>query len=183
MRREQWMWLPTTLSAFIWVSAVAYAQLPPSGQVLPAGFTVVVERNLGGSMIIDAKKPNEDFPKPHMDPGIGLRISWMNQPMTEQLLDMLARQPEDPAGQIPGSATREEPCGRQRYHGGVLSCRKVITPWIGGGEGPDLVTWRLGWSGKTPKGLVGIEVNNFYGSKETAMGWIDAIIAKVTKGA
>jgi hypothetical protein len=94
---------------------------------------------------------------------------------------MAAMQPEDPAGRIPGSATREEPCGKQRYREGVLSCRKVIIPWIGGGSGPDLVTWRIGWTGKGSDGLVGIGVNNLYGSKETAMGWIDAIIPKITK--
>jgi hypothetical protein len=181
MKREQLMMLSMTLCAFVLVATPATAQLPPSGNVLPAGFTVVGERNFGGSMIIDAKKPNEGFPKPHMDQGISLRISWMNQPMAQQVLVMLAQQPEDPAGQIPGSATREEPCGRQTYRDGVLSCRKVIIPWIGGGQGPDLVTWRISWSGKCETGLVGVEVNNFYGSKETAMGWINAIIPKIIK--
>jgi hypothetical protein len=168
------------LIAFLMVSLAAYAQLPPSAKVLPAGFKVETERNLGGSMIIYAKKPNESFPKPHMDQGINLEISWTKRPMATQVLDLLATQPEDPAGQNPGSATREEPCGRQRYRDGVLSCRKVITPWIGGGRGSDLVTWRIGWTGKGPDGLVGIGVNNLYGSKETAMGWIDAIIPKIT---
>jgi hypothetical protein len=169
-----------TLMASLAVSVAAYAQLPASSTVLPAGFKVETERNLGGSMIINAKKPNESFPKPHMDQGIGLEISWTRQPMAGQVLDMIAKQPEDPARQNPGSATREEPCGRQPYRDGVLSCRKVITPWIGGGSGPDLVTWRIGWTGKGKDGLVGVGVNNLYGSKETAMGWIDAIIPKIT---
>jgi hypothetical protein len=168
------------LIALLTVSMAAYAQLPPSATVLPAGFKVETERNLGGSMIITAKKPNENFPKPHMDQGITLEISWMKQPMADQVLDMLAKQPEDPAGRNPGSATREEPCGRQRYRDGVLSCRKVITPWIGGGSGPDLVTWRISWTGKGSGGLVTVGVNNLYGSKETATGLIDAIKPKIT---
>jgi len=53
--------------AFLIGAAAAYAQIPPSAEVLPAGFKVETERNLGGSMIIYAKKPNENFPKPHMD--------------------------------------------------------------------------------------------------------------------
>ena len=167
--------------AFLIGAAAAYAQIPPSAEVLPAGFKVETERNLGGSMINYAKKPNENLPKPHMDQGINLEITWTKQPMAEQVLSMLATQPEDPAGRNPGSATREEPCGRQPYRDGILSCRKVITPWIGGGSGPELVTWRIGWTGKGPDGLVGVGVNNLCGSKETAMGWIDSIIPKITK--
>jgi hypothetical protein len=165
------------------ISMAAFAQLPPAAEVLPAGFQLLGERNLGGSMFIDAKKPNENFPKPHMDQGIKLEIAWTNQPMAAMVLEMAAKQPEDPAGRSPGSATREEPCGRQRYREGVLSCRKVIIPWIGGGSGPDLVTWRIGWTGigPTSTGMVGININNFHGSKETAMGWIDTIIPKITK--
>lgn len=173
--------ITVVLGLFFGISTAALAQLPPGAEALPAGFKLTQERNLGGSMIIGATKPNENFPKPHMDQGISLEISWMNQPMAAQVLEMAAAQPEDPAGRNPGSATREEPCGRKRYREGVLSCRKVITPWIGGGSGPDLVTWRIGWTGKGPTGLVGISINNFHGDKQIAMGWIDAIISKITK--
>jgi hypothetical protein len=168
------------LIACLLISAAAYAQLPPSAKVLPPGFKAEGETNLGGTMVIDAKKPNENFPKPHMDQGIGLRITWQKQPAADMILDMLAKQAEEPAGRIPGSATREEPCGIQRYHDGVLLCRKVIIPWIGGGRGPDLVTWRIAWTGKAPGGLVSVEINNFYGAKETAIAWIDTIIPKIT---
>ena len=137
--------------------------------------------DLGGTKLIKATKPNENFPKPHMDQGITLEITWQNNPAADMILEMAAKQPEEPAGRIPGSATREEPCGIERYRGGVLRCRKVIIPWIGAGSGPDLVTWRLGWTGKGGGGLVGVSINNFHGSKETAMAWIDAIIPKIAK--
>jgi hypothetical protein len=101
--------------------------------------------------------------------------------MPNQIIEMLATQPEDKAAQIPGSATREEPCGSQRYRDGVLTCRKVITPWIGGGAGAALMTLRINWVGKTPTGLVAVNINRFFGTKETAMGWIDSIIPKITK--
>lgn len=178
-RREMTMFLGA--AAFLLLSTVVFAQLPPAADLLPAGFTATGERNLGGSIFISATKPNEDFPKPHMDQGITLEITWMASSMADMILDMAAKQPEDPAGQIPGSATREEPCGVERYRDGVLKCRKVIIPWIGGGSGPDLVTWRIGWTGKGQDGLVGVGVNNFYGDKATAMAWIDAIIPKITK--
>ena len=181
MKKGRILMMAMAWSTCFAVSLMASAHLPPAAEVLPAGFKVEVERDLGGSMIIQARKANENFPKPHMDQGIGLEISWMASPMADQVLEMAASQPEDPAGQMPGSATREEPCGRTRYRGGVLSCRKVIIPWIGSGKGPDLVTWRITWTGKAPGGLAGVGINNFYGSKETAMGWIDTIIPKITK--
>lgn len=181
MRRGKLMKITITLIALFALSVTAHAQLPPAASLVPPGFKVELEKNLGSSIHIAAKKPNENFPKPHMDQGIDLEISWMNQPMADQVLEMVANQPQDPAGQIPGSATREEPCGKQRYQGGVLSCRKVITPWIGAGKGPDLMTWRIGWTGKGHGGLVGVSINNFYGAKETAMAWIDSIIPKITR--
>lgn len=162
-------------------SVTAFAQLPPGSGVIPAEFKLVGERNFGATMVIEAKKPNQNFPKPHMDQGIELKISWSQNPLASQVLSMLAQQPEEPAGQVPGSATREEPCGKQRYRDGILTCRKVIIPWIGGGSGPDLVTYRIGWAGKTSTGIVGVSINNLCGSKETGMAWIDSIIPKITK--
>ena len=173
--------LPLMFVALLVLSTAVSAQLPPAADVLPAGFKVTGERNLGGSIFISATKPNENFPKPHMDQGITLEITWQSSPMADMVLDMAAKQPEDPAGQVPGSMTREEPCGTERYRDGVLKCRKVIIPWIGGGSGPDLETWRIGWTGKGQDGLVGVGVNNFYGAKETALAWIDAIIPKISK--
>jgi hypothetical protein len=160
---------------------VIFAQLPPAAQVLPQGFKVAEEVNLGATLMIKGTKPNENFPKPHADPGIAIEIVWMNNPAVDQILEMAAGQPEDPAGRIPGSATREEPCGNERYREGVRRCRKVITPWIGAGRGPDLVTWRIGWTGKGRQGgLVSVSVNNFFGPRETAFAWIDAIIPKIS---
>jgi hypothetical protein len=39
----------------------------------------------------------------------------------------------------------------------------------------------LGGIGKGSSGLVGVSIDFFYGSKETAVAWIDAIIPKITK--
>ncbi len=159
-----------------------FAQLPSAVSLLPAGFTLKGEQNLGGTLLIDAVKPNENFPKPHKDQGIELRIAWQRNPMANMILDMAAKTPEEPAAQLPGSLSREEPCGTRRHRDGVLTCRKVITPWAGSGKGPELMTWRLGWTGKGQDGLVTITVNRFHGAKETAVAWIDNLIPKVTQG-
>ena len=179
--RKRRVTLPLIAATLMLLAASASAQLPPAADVVPAGFKVTGNQDLGGTKLITATKPNENFPKPHMDQGITLEITWQNNPAADMILGIMAQQPEEPAGRIPGSATREEPCGIGRYRDGVLHCRKVIIPWIGAGSGPDLVTWRLGWTGKGGGGLVGVSINNFHGSKETAMAWIDAIIPKIAK--
>ena len=43
------------------------------------------------------------------------------------------------------------------------------------------MTWDVSWAGKGPGGIVGVGVHFLYGSKETAMGWIDSIIPKITQ--
>jgi hypothetical protein len=168
-------------AALLLLSTAVFAQLPPAADVVPAGFKVEAEHDLGGTKMITARKPNDNFPKAFLDQGIELQISWQSNPAADMILDMLAKQPEDPAGQVTGSSIREEPCGRQPYRDGILSCRKVIMPYIGQGSSPDLVTWRVGWTGKGKDGLVSVGVDHFFGAKETAMAWIDAIIPKITK--
>jgi hypothetical protein len=180
VKRDAALILSLAVAALLLPSVVVLAQLPPAAEILPPGFKVTAERNLGGSVIVSGTKANESFPKPHADQGITLEITWMNNPAVDRILEMLAGQPEEPAGQSPGSATREEPCGQERYRGGVFKCRKVVIPWIGGGSGPDLVTWRIGWTGKGLKGgLVGVSVNNLYGSKAAALALIDTVIPKI----
>ena len=180
MMRERGAMLALACAALL-LPAVAVAQLPPAADLVPPGFKLNGERNLGGSAVVEATRPNDSVPKPHADLGITLEITWMNNPAVDQILELLAAQPEDPAGQSPGSATREEPCGKEDYRGRILTCRKVITPWIGAGKGPDLVMWRLAWTGKGQKGgMVGVSINNFCGSPATARAWIDAIVPKIS---
>lgn len=66
-------------------------------------------------MFINAKKLNENFPKPHMDQGINLDISWTLQPMIEMIMGMLEKQPEDPMSDGPGPGMKNEPCGKQPF--------------------------------------------------------------------
>jgi hypothetical protein len=172
---------PLFATAILALSVTAYAQLPPAADVIPAGFTLVLEKDLGGTKVIEANKPNENFPKAFQDDGIKIQITWMNNPAAEMIVNMLAQQPDEPAGQVAGSSIREEPCGAQRYRDGVLRCRKVIMPYIGSGHADPLVTWRVAWTGKGQGGLLTVSVENYFGSKEAASALIDAVIPKITK--
>lgn len=168
-------------AAALFLSTAAFAQLPPAADVVPAGFKVLGEQDLGGTKVIEANKPNENFPKAFLDDGIKVQITWQNNPAADMIVNMVAQQPEEPAGQVQGSSIREEPCGIQRYRDGVLQCRKIIMPYIGSGHADPLVTWRVAWTGQGHGGLLTISVENLFGSKEAATGLIDAIIPKITK--
>lgn len=154
------------------------AQLPATDSLVPAGFKVVTDQRTAAFVMIDATKPNENVPRPHMDPGISLRISWSMNPMARNTLSMMGNAPEDPVKTV--GMTRDEPCGRERYRGGILTCRRVTTPWIGEGSGPDLVTWNISWMGATDTGIIGCGVSRFHGGREGAMGLIDPIIEQMT---
>ena len=163
------------------LSIPVFAQLPPAAEVVPAGFKLMLEKDLGGTKLIEATKPNENFPKGFLDHGIKLQISWQANPAADMILSMLAQQPETAAETSPGTSILTEPCGKTSYRGGILVCQKVTMPYIGSGNADPLVTWRVGWTGKGQDGLVGVGVDFLYGAKEGAMAWIDAIIPKIAK--
>lgn len=181
MERRRNITLPLIASTLLTLSTALFAQLPPAADVVPAGFKVIGERDLGGTKLIEANKPNENFPKAFLDDGIKLEITWQNNPAADMIVNMMAQQPDEPAGQVQGSSIREEPCGVQPYRDGVLRCRKVIMPYIGSGHADPLVTWRVVWMGKGQGGLLNVSVENYFGSKEAATALIDAVIPKITK--
>lgn len=158
----------------------AHAQLPPSSQLLPEGFQVVTEVNQANLVHIEAKKPNSNFPKPHMDQGIVLAINWNPNPGASRIVEMVARQPQDSSVETVG-VTRDEPAGKVQHKGGVLEWRKIITPWVGSGDAPDLVTLNGSWIGVFSNGLLGISISNFAGSKEQALAMINRVIEDITK--
>jgi hypothetical protein len=154
----------------------AVAELPPAALVVPQGFQVIGEKNFGGTMLIKATKPNDNFPHHHMDVGISLECTWSQNPIGPQIVEIMAQAPEDPVDTTGG--LRDESCGRERHKGGVLSCRKITSPPDVGG-GSELVTYNIGWVGATSTGLVGVSISHVYGGKSMAVGWIDSIIPKL----
>jgi len=131
-------------------------------------------------MVIEATKPNENFPPAFVDQGITLNITWASNPMAGTTLEYLKAAPEDPPGE-PMGVGLEEPCGKSLHRGGVLLCRKLTTPWVGLGEGPDLVTWNVSWAGASDTGILGVSVSFLYGDREAATGWIDGVIDMITE--
>jgi len=160
--------------AFFVVSAAAYAQLPPAAELLPPGFKVLEEKNMSGVMSsIRATSAKGDS-----DEGVKIGVSWQMNPMADRVVEMIASQPEAKASDIPGLAGREEPCGKQRYRGGVFTCRKQTIQEVGSNS-PARVTLKINWQGKGSDGLINISIDN--ASKETAMGWLDSMIPKIIK--
>ncbi len=179
MNVKKAMSIAVGLAVCLALPAASLAQLPAAAALVPAGFKVETERAIGPTTIIEATKPNDNFPKPHQDNGIRLSISSNGMPGSARTVDILASQPEDPARQLPGSVSREEPCGKKRYRGGVLTCRKVITPWVGAGSGPDLVVLNLSWVGATPASRMAVSVSGFCGTNEAAVALLDSVISKL----
>jgi hypothetical protein len=160
-------------------TAEARAQLPPAATVLPKGFTVTNEQKFGSTVMVEATKANEDFPQGHTDHGISFSYSYSPNPMVAQMVEMMASAPEEPASSQ--GLIHDEPCGKQRYKGGVLTCRKTTSPYVGAGNAPDLVTWNVSWMRAAPGGLVGVSVSHLVGGKETAVGWIDNFVSNMDR--
>lgn len=179
MKMERLMCAAVAGSVCLMMPAVSLAQLPPAATLLPPGFTLETERTFGPATIISAVKANENVPKPHQDYKIHLSIGSNGVSGSEERVEMMADGPEDPASKTPGSVTRDEPCGKERHRGGLLTCRKSITPWVGSGNAPDLIMLTVNWVVATPSGLVNVGVSNFVGAKATAVGWIDSIADKI----
>lgn len=168
--------LLTTLGSLGLAGSLA-GQLPPEADVVPAGFEVKRRTDLSSSQSIEATRPNANVPAPHRDLGIGLSITWTMLPTAQAFVDMTLNMPEDPASEVMG--VKNEPCGREAHEGGVLTCRKMTTPAMGGGAGPALVSYTVTWMGAGPTGLLAVGVGNLVGDPGMATTWIDAVIPKI----
>lgn len=127
---------------------------------------------------VDAKKANANWPNCHPDPMIGFSYGWTASPVGDQIVEMMAKTPEDPVNESGGS--RNEPFGRQRHKGGVLSWRKITTEWVGSSCSEDkVVTYDGQWVGFVSGKLIAISVNSVYGSKDVGQVWIDDYIGKM----
>jgi hypothetical protein len=88
----------------------------------------------------------------------------MKQPMPQQILEMLISQPEEPGGGNSAIMTESSSAANQSSRGSAEEAARQIS-----------------WTGKNPTGIVGVAISNLSGSKETAMGWINSIVPKITK--
>ncbi len=161
-----------------WAGPPAGDQRVSAAQIVPPGFKVTMDTDIGAAFAFEATRPNDACPKPHQDPGILIRGGRTPNPAAAVVVDMMAEQPEDPASRM--GMSRDEPLGRERYKGGVLSWRKSTIPWIGAGEGPDMVMISGEWAGPGEGTLLSLSVNRFCGSKEAARAWLDGMIDRLT---
>ena len=154
------------------------AQLPPAADLLPSGFQIVNEFAQEGVQVLEATHQNSNYPPSGADLGITLNVGWQVNPMAGMMLEYIMDAPESPPSAL--GLTKDEPCGKSRYRGGILTCRKNTIPWEGEMPGTDVVTWSLVWQTSTDTGLLGVSMHNFYGSREGATSLIDSVIDKLT---
>jgi len=165
-----------TLAACAFFCAAGFAQIPPAGALLPSGFSLVSEKNFASSTRIEATRPNEGILDVKQDNPVRLTISWSRSPSPEETVQKILKAPEDAAGATAGG-TRREPCGKKKYHGGVFSCQKIVTPGSADGKTPGIVTWEMSWVGPNLTGLVNVAISGYRGPRETAEAWMDSVIS------
>jgi len=161
------------------VATSALAQAPAGKSVLPAGFSITIDKTVGPAVVGEARKPNASCPKPHSTPDIVAGYSWQPNPAATQSLAIIEKAPEDPASMF--GMTKTEPAGKQPYRGGVLIWKKSTTPWVGAGKGEPLVTYSGGWVGAFNGGLLGVSIGTMCGPKEAALALIDGMLDKVIR--
>ena len=159
--------------------------LPPP----PAGFKVIPQGSMdqmrakGVADGVEAEKPNANWPTNCvLDPKLQLSYGWQLSPGTGQVIEMMARAPEEPAssGQI---GVRDEPAGKQRYRDGVLTWRKSAMLVIGTTESgcklKEVITYDGSWVGYIGGKIVAVRVWHVFGEKAAGQALIDEYADKV----
>ncbi len=178
-------------SAYLALVAIFSAACGALGGPLPAppsGFKVTTKGSMeqmrakGVGDGVEAEKPNANWPNNCvLDPKLQLHYGWLLSPGTDQLIEMMARVPEEPASVSMG--TRDEPAGKRRYHGGVLTWRKSTSLVIGttdaGCKLKELVTYDGAWVGYLAGKILGVRVWRVYGGKAAGQALIDEYLEKV----
>jgi hypothetical protein len=157
-------------------AAGAQTPAPPAASVFPPDFKIVGDHRFGEAVLGEATKANSACPKPHSDPQIRLTYSWQPNPVAAQMLDLLAKSPEDPPST---TSPRTDPAGKGPHRGGVLTWHKTTVQWIGSGQNPDMILVDGTWVGVLGDGLLGVGVRGLCGSQAQAIAWIDSMVDKV----
>lgn len=154
-------------------ASLALAQPSVPVKQLPPGFTVTTNAASDASVAFQATKPNAVKPAIAIDANISLGFSWRPMPGFEQIIEILANSPEESASDMGG--TKDEPAGKSRLRGGVLTFRKHTALQIGTNADP-WVTYSGTWMAATDGGALAISVTNYAGPKEHIQPWIEAMI-------
>ena len=175
------------LGALLGAASVALAgPLPPP----PAGYTVTPKGSMdqmrakGIADGVEAEKPNANWPNNcYHDPKLQLHYGWQLSPGTGQLIEMMAKTPEEPASTSSQTGVRDEPAGKQSYLGGVLTWRKWTSPVISTSESgcklKEIVTYNGNWIGYLGDKMVSVSIWHVYGEKAAGQALIDEYAEKV----
>ncbi len=166
------------------ISAGAQTKLPPP----PPGFKVIADspsttamRAAGVMDMLQAEKPNDDWPGCIVDPKVAFKASWTNSPGAEQNVKMMLKMPEEPPAFSMG--TKTEPAGKQQYKGGALTWTKKTVMAAGTASakcpGNQVILYDGSWVGYSNGKLLGVAVTNLYGQKEAGQAWFDPYIDKL----
>jgi hypothetical protein len=179
-----------TLACLVFSALLAAASIALAGPLPapPAGFKVIPKGSMdlmrakGIADGVEAEKPNADWPNNCVfDPKLQLGYGWQLSPGGGQVIEMMARVPEEPASGNMG--TRDEPAGKQRYHDGVLTWRKSTSQVIGTTESgcklKEIVTYDGTWAGYLAGKIIGVRVWHVYGGKAAGQALIDEYLEKV----
>jgi hypothetical protein len=163
-----------TAAAILSVTAAVAAAQPavPLKQV-PSGFTVTTNKTDDTTVQMEATKPNSTKPKISVDTEIHLGFSWRLFPGAAQIIDIMAASPEEEVSDQGG--IKDEPAGKTRLKGGVLTFRKSTVLQIGTNAAP-WVTYKGVWIAESEGGMLAISVTNYAGPKEDIQPWIEALI-------
>ena len=154
-------------------AALASAQPVVPVKQLPPGFTIVVNTASKTSIAMSAEKPNAGKPQIAVDADIHIGYSWRILPGFARVVETMASSPEDP--EYDQGTIKDEPAGKLRLKGGVLTFRKHTVLQVGTNGGP-WVTYDAVWQGDIDGGMLAISVMNYAGPKADIQPWIEALI-------
>lgn len=170
------------------VAATAFGALAGTLPPPPAGFKVIPNGSMelmkakGAGDGVEAEKPNANWPNNCvLDPKLQLFYGWQLMPGGGQVIEMMAKAPEEPASEHMG--TRDEPAGKQSYLGGVLTWRKSTMQVIGTTESgcklKEMVTYEGTWVCYIAGKIVSVRIRHVFGEKAAGQALIGEYAEKV----
>ncbi len=160
------------------LAAAGHAQLPPPEQSLPAGFHVSNTVSNGIQVGYQATK-SQTLPKcfDTLPQDIHLGWVWQSMPGARQVIEMMARAPEDTLTRMGMTVT--EPAGKVMLRGGSLAWKKTTVPCMGIGQSPPLVTYEGKWIGPWHDGMLAVSVENALGTPTEIRPWVEQVLTSI----
>jgi hypothetical protein len=132
---------------------------PPGFKKEPDSPSSVAMRQSAVADNVRAAKPDDLRPNCGGDPNIHFEYGWTASPGGYQVLELIARSPEEPASQKMG--VRSEPASKKTYKGGVLVWRKdtVLMVGVNDPKCKEIISYTGIWTGYADGKMIGIGVH------------------------